>query len=244
MDIFCFGDSHSKYFKKCNTLTWSGVLSNTAPKVTAFDSVAASAKGFAAGPKSRFAYKKFMRDFEANAPEFVCLAYGQVDAEVGYYFRKYVQGSTATPEDDLGSVYDAYIAMANETVPARPIVFKGPNPSTLRIDTQLLNYIYRRLVVRISKESERTDIWNRMNDDPPVYQEHARINVIANTLLREKVEKAGHVFFDIRAETEDPDHPGMARWEFVPAESDVHLTDSYHVRRAYAEKLFAAFEGI
>lgn len=244
MDIFCFGDSHSRYFKKANTLGWAGIASGARPHVMAFDYVAASAKGFAAGANSRFAYRKFCRDYEAAAPDYVCLAYGQVDAEVGYYFRKYVKGFGGSAEADLSSVFDDYIRMAEATVPLRPLVFKGPNPSTLRINTQLLRYAYQRLVVRINREAERTAIWNDMQSRPPEVAEHGRINCLAAELLRAKVEAAGHIYFDIRPEVEDPQAPGMARWEHVPADSDVHLCDSFHVRRAHAERLFAVFEGL
>lgn len=244
MDIFCFGDSHARYFKKCNTLSWTGVIGATAPKVTAFDYVAASAKGFAAGEKSRFSYKKFRRDHDSAAPEFVCMAYGQVDAEVGFYFRKYVRGFTGSAEADLSAVYAGYISMAETTVPLRPLVFKGLNPTTLRIDTQLLNYAYRRLVVRVTSEAERNVVLDKLTADPPCPTHHASINRLANDILRDKVEKAGHLFFDIRNAVEDPTQPGAARWDFVPAESDVHLTDSYHVRRAYAQGLFGVFDGL
>lgn len=42
MDIFCFGDSHARYFKKANILSWAGIMSGSAPHVIAFDYVAAS----------------------------------------------------------------------------------------------------------------------------------------------------------------------------------------------------------
>jgi hypothetical protein len=244
MDIFCFGDSHARYFKKANTLGWAGVMSGTTPRIIAFDYVAASAKGFAAGENSRFAYKKFCRDFEQHAPEFVCMAYGQVDAEVGHYFRKYVKKDPQSAEADLSGVFDDYIRMAETIVPSRPLVFKGPNPSCMRNDTQLLNYAFRRLVVRISKAAERDAIWADMNENPPTPAHHARINAMAADLLRTKAEKAGHLYFDARSAVEDPDMPGMAKWDYIPAESDVHLCDSFLVRRAHIEGLFNAFDGL
>lgn len=244
MDIYCFGDSHSRYFKKANTLGWGGIVTSTSPRVTAFDYVAASAKGFAAGEASRFAYRKFCRDYQAAEPEFVCLGYGQVDAEVGCYFRRYVKGYGGSAEADLSAVYNDYVGMAETTVPLRPLVFKGPNPSTMRIDAQLLRYVYQRLVVRITRESERAAIWAEMQSSPPEVAEHGRINAMAAEMLRAKVEAAGHIYFDIRSEVEDPSAPGFARWEHVPADSDVHLCDSFHVRRAHAERLFTVFEGL
>lgn len=244
MDIFCFGDSHARYFRKANTLGWAGVMSNTTPRVIAFDYVAASAKGFAAGAESRFAYKKFCRDFNENAPDYVCMAFGQVDAEVGHYFRKYVRNSTESAEADLSRVYDDYIAMAAATVSSRPLIFKGPNPSTLRIDEQLALYTFRRLVTRISVTAERDAIWEKIKLNPPQPAAHGAINQMAAELLKTKVEKAGHLYFDIRSAVEDPSASGLAGWEFVPAESDVHLCDSFHLRKAHAERLFAICEGL
>lgn len=244
MDIHCFGDSHARFFRKANTLAWAGVVSHTSPRVVAFDYVAASAKGFAAGEASRFAYKRFRRDYEMTEPDFVCLGFGQVDAEVGFYFRKHVRGFTGSAEADLSSVYDAYIRMAESAIRVRPLVFKGPNPSTLRIDTQLQRYVSQRLVVRMTRESERAAILADLQARPPEVAEHGRINSLAAELLRASAEAAGHVYFDVRAELEDPQSIGMARWEHVPADSDVHLCDSFHVRRAHAERLNAAFEGI
>lgn len=244
MNIFCLGDSHTRYFKKANTLAWSGILSRTSPSVTAFDYVAASAKGFAAGPTSRFAYRSFRRDYEANCPDFICLGYGQVDAEMGFYFRKFVKGYTGSAEADLSGVFDAYIQMAEATVKTRPLVFKGPNPSTLRIDIQLLTHSFQRLVVRITDTEERKVIWTAMNERPPSVTDHAMNNCTAAAILKSKVEKAGHIYFDIRSEVEDSATPGMARWEHVPAISDVHLCDSFHVRKAHADRLFGVFEGL
>lgn len=244
MEIFCFGDSHSRYFKKSNMMGWSGVLTPSSPKITAFDYVAASAKGFAAGEKSRFAYKKFMRDVTEKAPDFICLAYGQVDAEVGYYYRKYVAGSTASPEADLSAVYEAYVAMAGQVLPGRKLVFKGLNPSTLRNETQLVTYAYRRLTARMTDEGERQALADVLANAGLTVAAHAGINRMANEILAQKARAAGHGFFDIRDTAGDPAHQGLAAWCYVPAESDVHLTDCFEIRAAYQTKLFAAFDAL
>lgn len=244
MNIYCFGDSHTRYFKRSNTLAWASVLSRTTPTVTACDYTAASAKGLAAGDSSRFAYRSFKRDYDKFAPDFVCVGYGQVDAEVGFYYRKYAKNFTGSAEADLSSVYDGYIKRVEETLKMRPLVFKGPNPSTLRIETQLLNNVYQRLVARMTNSEQRAAIWAEMQSSPPEVAEHGRINAMAAEMLRAKVEAAGHIYFDIRSEVEDPSAPGLARWEHVPADSDVHLCDSFHVRRAHAERLFTVFEGL
>lgn len=243
MEIFCFGDSHARYFKKCNMISWERPMGATPPKITAFDYVAASAKGFANGEKSRFAYKKFTRDLSSYDIKFLCMAYGQVDAEVGYYFRKFVNASTESAEADLSSVYDAYIEMILRTLPPpdNKIVVKGINPSTLRNDTQLLNYVFRRLTARIQNQSERERIFSTLSDAALTSAQHAEINVLANELLREKAKNAGLGFFDIREVAEDKTHPGLADWSFVPAESDVHMTDCYPIRKAYQTKLAEAF---
>ncbi len=126
----------------------------------------------------------------------------------------------------------------------RPLVFKGPNPSTLRIEAQLQRYVFQRLAVRITLESERAAIWAKLQEHPPEVAGHGRINSLAAELLRAKVEAAGHIYFDIRAEVEDPQNTGLARREHVPTESDVHLCDSFHVRRAHVERLADVFEGL
>lgn len=242
MEIFCFGDSHSRYFKKSNMLTWCGTLTATTPKVTAYDYVAASAKGFAAGEKSRFAYKKFMQDVERHDANFICLAYGQVDAEVGYYYRKFVSGSTDSAEADLSMVYQAYIDMAKSVLPGKKIVFKGLNPTTLRNDTQLLHYAFKRLTARNTSQQDRERLWDRLGGASLDAAEHARINELANEILSTMTIAAGHGFFDIRDVASDPKSSGQADWSFVPAESDVHLTDCLRIRSAYQAGLFAAFD--
>ncbi|MDN3714132.1 hypothetical protein QWZ10_24340 [Paracoccus cavernae] len=162
------------------------MLTPSSPKITAFDYVAASAKGFAAGEKSRFAYKKFMRDVTEKAPDFICLAYGQVDAEVGYYYRKYVAGSTASPEADLSAVYEAYVAMAGQVLPGRKLVFKGLNPSTLRNETQLVTYAYRRLTARMTDEGERQALADVLANAGLTVAAHAGINRMANEILAQR----------------------------------------------------------
>lgn len=238
MEICCFGDSHTRYFKKSNLLKWTGFLTSTSPKIIAFDYIAASAKGFAAGAKSRFTHKKFMTDLTARNPSFVCLAYGQVDAEVGFYYRQFVTEKSSSAEADLSAVFDAYVVTAKQALAGRRVVFKGLNPSTLRDDISLQEYVYRRTTKDISDKNLRQTIKDRIEASGLNSKDHGEINCIANDLLKERVEKAGMGFFDIRASTEDPTTPGLASWAYIPADMDVHLVDSCEVRVAYQSELF------
>ncbi|WP_143811487.1 hypothetical protein [Paracoccus seriniphilus] len=223
-------------------LSWTGAITSTSPKLHVFDYVAASAKGFSAGEKSRFAYKKFMKDFTTHDPNFICLNYGQVDAEVGYYFRKYVTGSASSPEEDLHEVYRAYVNKVRHVLSDKSIVFKGLNPSTLRNETQLRNYVYRRLTARMTTEDERAKVWRNISDSEISVESHAKINCLANDILREAASSAGFSFFDIREIAGDASTPGLARWEFIPAESDVHLIDCLSIRKAYHSTLFKVIQ--
>lgn len=233
MEIHCYGDSHTKYFGESTLIRWGEHKKIGEPKVSERSMVAASAKGFANGPDSRFAYRKFTRLVAEDNPLFVCMNFGLVDADAGIYYRKYVKNSTESVEDDLSKVYQAYVARVVESLPDQTIIFKGLNPSTICIQQYFNNYIFQNITKRVTQENTRKEIAERMKSDPTDIEQHAKNNCIAAILLKEAVIKAGYKYFDIRDTLMDPKTAGLCAIQFLPAQHDNHVVDSLLVRLAH-----------
>lgn len=225
-------------------IRWSGYVDVAEPKVSERSMIAASAKGFANGAASRFAFRKFQRLIAEDDPIFICMNFGLVDADAGLYFRKYVKDTKQSVEADLAPTYRAYVARVKETMsdPDQHVVFKGLNPTTITAQDYFNSYVFRNITKRISQEDQRLGVADRMRDIPTTIAEHAANNCEAAEILRDAVESAGYEYFDLRAELSDPEFPGLAARQFLPAQHDNHVVDSLDVRVHHRRAVIAAMK--
>lgn len=239
MNILCVGDSHTRYFMMTG-YHYRNFGVQAGPKVLALPLTAASAAGFAKGPESRFAY----RSVKAQAPTFnydmLCYNFGQVDAEAGVYYGRYVLCRDETDEDYFTRVYSSYLDQCAAFADTTPFVIKGLNTSCLIDDRAVALQVFGMTTRRIKVQSEREEIQKRLEDADTTVEAHAKRNALANDILKSLAKKKGISFFDIRDAVEDPNMPGLTDTPYLPHNPDIHLVKSYYVIRAHYQGLMTA----
>lgn len=233
MEIFCYGDSHTKYFGESTMLRWGGFVPIEEPKVRERSMMAASARGLANAETSRFVFKKLQRLVDADNPIWVCMNLGLVDADAGIYYRKYVKQSDISAEADFAQTYADYVKTVRQILPDQTIVFKGLNPSTIAAQHYFDNYVQTNITKRIPDQKIRAQVAERMETDKTTIKAHGELNCLAAELLKDAVEKAGFVYFDLRKDLESADRPGICRDEFLPGPHDNHIVDNLMARKLH-----------
>lgn len=239
MIILCIGDSHTRFLdfrghflKNCGR--------RAGPRVFAHPLTAASALGFSKGRASRFTWRAAARvDKTVTADRYV-FCFGQVDAEVGHYYRRFVQEKQQSAEASLDQIYDAYLDAVQDFCGDTPVVIKGINPTTLTFEDSLHNHIFMNIAKRITGQPEREKILSRVEDSDVTVATHAAQNTMANDLLKTKAAQRHLSYFDVRAEVQTAPGSGLARFEFLNLAEDVHLLNSLHVQKLHYDALMGA----
>jgi len=198
---------------------------------------AASAAGFGKGLESRFAYRAASRIKNNTVKDVLSLSFGQVDAEVGYYFRKFVQDKSDSQEATFEQVFSTYVDMAETFCEDIPLVIKGINPTTLVFEDTLKRHIFLNIAKRITNQEEREVVERKVQESDISVKSHAAQNVLANVILEDMVKSRGIQWFDVRKQIETEPDSGMAKMEFLNLKEDVHLIDSLYVQKLHYDAL-------
>lgn len=239
MNILCIGDSHTRF------LDFRGHFLKTcgrpaSPRVFAHPLTAASALGFSKGRASRFAWRAAARVDKTVENDVYCFCFGQVDAEVGHYYRRFVQDKTDSAEASLEQIFDSYLDAVVDFCGDTPVVIKGINPTTLAFDASLKNHVFMNIAKRITDQAEREKVLGRVTDSEITVATHAAQNTLANAILEEKAHDRGLKWFDVRDALETSPGSGLAKIEHLNFAEDVHLINSLYVQKLHYDALMDA----
>jgi hypothetical protein len=235
--IAVFGDSHSALFQP--TPFYGGRLGLKVPlpyRINGRVIAAASVAGFRPG-KSTLMVKETIREALPDA-ERVILAFGQVDLELGYYYRRAIKGEAISPDayvDALIGIYAAFVA--DLPVAHCRLALKGVNLTALAPRAFATRY-----VARIVKDGT-TLTWDQAQArvEPFILSEDAQneMHLRFNDALAAFAGRMGHAYFDLVGETGN----GSARHlsamplrladEYRVGGFDHHLADTVAVRRMH-----------
>lgn len=236
MNILCIGDSHTRFLdfrgffvKNCGR--------KAAPRVFAHPLTAASALGFSKGRASRFAWRAAARVSKTVEADHYVFCFGQVDAEVGHYYRRFVALKDESAEASFDRIYTAYLDEVVSFCGDTPVVIKGINPTTLAFDSSLQNHVFMNIAKRITDQGEREAVQDRVAASGITVATHAAQNVLANDILKAKVVERGLRWFDVRDAIETAPGSGLARIEFLNIAEDVHLINSLYVQKLHYDAL-------
>lgn len=236
MKVFCIGDSHTWYFQLTG-YHYSTFGLNAGPRLIAHPLMAASAAGFAKGPDSRFAYGSAVKVTKDVDFDQLCYNFGQVDAEAGVYYGRYVAERDESDEAFFHRIYAGYLDQCAAFADGKPYVVKGINPSCLISDNAVFTQVFNMITRRVTDMDAREKVKARIEEAGLSVASHAKLNVLANEVLRDLAAKRGVRAFDIRDDVEDPTMPGLADEMFLPETLDIHLVRSYFVMKAHYMRL-------
>ncbi|WP_165735327.1 hypothetical protein [Pseudoalteromonas sp. C8] len=243
MKVLIFGDSHSIYFNLTNELkelneSFRGVETKVV-KLTA-----ATILGFGRRESTLNSREKFINAYNEFKPDYIVFALGQVDIELGLYYRKVVKNESFELESYLNMLCDTYLSSINELVKSlnfdnSKIILKGINLSVLtKSRLKAINYTSKIITENVNNQAEINQYKNELNTAFPSNYERYKTHIKFNQLLKENKE-SDQKYFDINKEIEDPTRLGQCKSIFIPAYADHHLLDSLYLRELSIQKMLS-----
>ncbi|MDO5704131.1 MAG: hypothetical protein Q4G49_03540 [Paracoccus sp. (in: a-proteobacteria)] len=226
------GDSHSAYFEEVAHFGGRLSLSEPLPFRITGDAVSgASVAGFRPQASKLNVREKIASITEGR----LILAFGQVDLELGYYYRLAIKKEQIAPEsyvDWLTGIYRDFVAGID---PARvDLALKGVNLTVLTPKTFAARYVSR--IIHDAQAMRRAHAQELVAPLILSEADQNRMHLAFNARLADLAAQIGCRYFDVVDQTRDPDAPGD-----VPrladahrtAKFDHHLADTVAVRRIH-----------
>jgi lysophospholipase L1-like esterase len=236
MFVYVFGDSHSKYFQLTkqvkNVYHYPADLS---VKVMSFKGATVSGFG---KRESTLNVKLHLKDIiKEEQPDHICLNFGQVDLELGYFYKKYVKSENVNFEDFVSKQVTTYLEFVKELSNVIPCVVKGLNLPALCFDSdKAINYTKRIITENIADPVVAGKVLSKMKANFPSDYERTQMLLHYNNILKSSCEKEGIPYFDINDSLKNNDS-GLLDIKFIPANRDHHIVDSLQVRHMHISKL-------
>lgn len=243
--IAIFGDSHAKFFFDTPFFVGrQGLRLPLAFRVKGEFISASSVAGFRPGVSKL----KVKDQIAAALPgtRRLVLAFGQVDLELGYYYRLAVKRETVDPDgyvDWLARIYEDFLNGLR--LSGIDVALKGVNLTALSPRPFAIRYVARIVTEGTGKKPIEGDHLI----EPHILSEddQNRMHLAFNDRLKAIAAKNGHRYFDIVQETGNGGIPGLTSFplrlseEFQPGFFDHHLADTVRVRRIHHTALARTF---
>lgn len=244
MKILTFGDSHSIFLKLTNELKEiNSNLQGVETEVVVIHG--ATVSGFGKRESTLNTTQSFINKVQEYKPEFICFALGQVDIELGYYYKKVVKGEKIDFGDFSSELVDKYInnviGITNKLgYSEEQIIFKGVNlPVLVNSRNKAIRYTSR-IINGGLKHAEAVKLREKLSLLFPSNLERSAHHIGFNEKLKLKVLGTGMKYFDINSFIEAPDDRSIIDIKYVPAGPDHHLINSLYIRNVHLNQLIYA----
>ncbi|WP_157774066.1 hypothetical protein [Pseudoalteromonas atlantica] len=229
MNIKIFGDSHSKYFQKTlNTEHLRTFLLGMEKTVYRFDG--SSVKGIGKRASTLNIQSEILANVDSH--DVVVLAFGQVDVELGYYYKKFIKQSRQSFESFTEECISAYIILITELLHiTKKVIIKGLNHPVLVGNEITCRYVSRIITENITSEIDSKHIFRELLNNMPSFQSRLNQTMYFNFQLEAMATKLGVGFFSINSCICTPS--GQVEMKYRPATFDHHLVDSIEVREIH-----------
>lgn len=188
----------------------------------------------------------FIDKIKVFKPDYICFALGQVDIELGLYYRSVVKGEKVNIMEFINDLVSKYLFSINnlqkETgFSASNISVKGINYSVLtKSRKKAINYTSRIITENVEDESLANVYKEKLSDVFPSNIERFFMHQEMNKKI-ELMCKGCFNYFDVNDYFLDKKNIGQYKKEFLPAGRDHHLVDSLYVREVFVESLISSF---
>ena len=233
--IQIFGDSHSRYFEVTPKLQfhapWTRSLDVEVNKIPASTIIGLGRK------RSKLNVSQIIDD-NIQDKSLLVLAFGQVDMELGYYYKKIVKNEDIDLydfADELLSVYKGYIESV--ALKDNPIALKGLNLTVLKHQPFAIHYTRRIISENITDKDELQRLSMQLKEKMEPFSKRNGATIYFNKNLRDLCLEHGWLYFDINDFLSGFTLGRGILDTFVPSGFDHHLVDSLEVRQAHLNEL-------
>jgi hypothetical protein len=232
--IKIYGDSHSKFFTREQTLArvFGFKAFYDSCNVNVFHG--ASVKGFKKTHSTLNLKAKILMDI--NSDDIIVLAFGQVDVESGFLYKTLVKDSTITYQDFISECLDSYLELINSVMSkCSNLIVKGINYPVV-IEKGKAARVYQGVVKEAAtSESDLSKLEKSWIKKFPDLAERVYYARYFNEQLKKRLLNSDAQYFDINDEIADAE--GVVYPEFIPVALDHHLAETLKTRQVYISKL-------
>lgn len=228
-----YGDSHARFFKISPELSGfqASNLTDFEVDVTLF--IGSTILGL---PRRESTLSVNLSISDTVAGSIAVFNFGQVDVELGYFYRTVVKGETVTFDefsDRLVESYRTFLEGITDT--ASSIVVKGINPPVLVSQGKAIKYIAR-IISEKEDEARHAEQFERLREILPPIEERTAMSKTFNTAIESMCAEIGVGYFDLWKMLLNK-KAGRIHDRHVPSVRDHHLVDSVWIRRQHWKKL-------
>lgn len=235
--IVVFGDSHSHYYdvKKVSS---SHVMRDTSIygyEIERIGFPGASVKGFGRRKTSTLNLTDTIIQ-SIGSEDIVVLAFGQVDMELGLYYRRFVKDSNETLAEFIQDCLDSYKILIQATKKkAKHVIIKGINLPVMIDQSRAIEYTKRIITENLNNSSEIKIVFNNLQQRLPGIFSRISIAEEFNQVLELMCFELEIEYFDVNNDISYPN--GIVMEEFISAVSDIHLISSLKIRHIHFRAL-------
>lgn len=242
--ILVIGDSHTQYFKVNDELREIYKELNNIEIIPVVIH-GSTIKGFGRRESTLNTRKELFQQIQHENPDYVCLSFGQVDIELGYYYSMVVKNLDL----DFNLYCDELINSYMETIiglniPLDKIIVKGINVTTLtKSRFKALRYTSRIITENIKNKEEINHLTKVLSARLPDANQRILNHLNFNEKLKFTAKMIGIKYFDINKDIINQEI-GTVYDFLIPAYlGDHHLLDSVFVREKHFQGLLSVIYG-
>lgn len=228
--VLVFGDSHTVYFGDARQVFgYNNDYKNIS--VECHVKHGAAIAGFGKRQSTMNVKQQILDRLATNNYNFLVLNFGQVDIELGLFYRKFVKNENLSFETHVDNIIKIYLDFI-KSLPfdKKNILVKGINlPALCYSKPKWLDYINRIITENIVDTDEINLISEKMSHF--YLDDHTRtnMNLLFNEKLKCELKKINVDYGDINDNLIDV-NTGLISLDFIPCRLDHHLVDSVGVR--------------
>lgn len=230
-----FGDSHSTYFGISEKIKYHAPWVNGI-NINLHKFPASTIIGLGRRNSTLSLSKKIRTILSRDESSARCFCFGQVDIELGYYFRKVVKGEDVTFDKFIAQLLDSYKIFLKKYDNGR-LIIKGINLTVLKNEQFALRYVSRIITENIDNEVLVNECMQKLRKNFDSFGVRNKAILDFNMGLKKIALSEGWKYFDVNDEISNFT-PGKGVVDnYIPFGNDHHLVDSIHTRLLHISKL-------
>ncbi len=182
--------------------------------------------------------RKMINEQRQNCQHLV-FALGQVDVELGLYYRWVVKDKMIEPETLFHRITEKYINNVKAISGSLRPIIKGINQTVLKRQPHALGYTSRIILENESDPERVAALKVKLREVYPSYDVRRFINTMFNDILAAAAAKAGIRYFDINSAIVDKE-TGEVADVYCPNFNDHHVVNSVAMHNLHIKHLLAA----
>lgn len=245
MNTLIIGDSHCGYFDipeeiRSSNNNFRGVHNHV------LSIPGATINGFGKRNSTLNVNEKITNKYESLNPNYLCFALGQVDIELGFFYKTLIKNEEIRFPEFAKKTVDTYIKSIvdfskNQEHPLENICVKGVNlPALVYNRAKCVNYTLKIITENIIKIEDINEHKKNLQKHLPSSLELNRNHILFNNELKNSALEYGIKYFDINTQISDK-KSGLLHKKFVPSKYDHHIIDSLYVKELHINSLIKAF---